>query len=54
MHQIPENSIDKVAQASGCKNYAHNKRFVSIALNNMHILPFWEWKKNEGTERGKG
>ena len=45
MHQIPDNRIDKVAQASGCKNYAHNRFFVYQILNNLRNLPCWEWKK---------
>lgn len=44
MHQIPENKIDKVAQACGCKNYAHNRSFVYNYLNNLRGLPYWEWK----------
>ena len=45
MHQIPDNKIDKVAQASGCKNYAHNRYFVYRVLNNLRSLPYWEWKR---------
>ena len=36
---------DKVAQACGCKNYAHNRFFVYQVLNNYRSLPCWEWKK---------
>ncbi|MBR1688540.1 MAG: hypothetical protein IJ710_08445 [Prevotella sp.] len=46
MHQIPDNKIDKVAQASGCKNYSHNHFFVYQVLNNLRSLPYWEWKKD--------
>lgn len=45
MRQIPDNRIDKVAQASGCQNYAHNRFFVYQILNNLRNLPCWEWKK---------
>lgn len=45
MHQIPDNKMDKVAQANGCKNYSHNRFFVNQVLNNLRILPCWEWKR---------
>lgn len=45
MHQIPDNKMDKVAQASGCKNYSHNRFFVYQVLNNLRSLPYWEWKR---------
>ena len=45
MHRIPDNKMDKVAQASGCKNYSHNRFFVYQVLNNLRSLPCWEWKR---------
>ena len=46
MRQIPDNKIDKVALAGGCKNYAHNRFFVYSVLNNYRVLPNWEWKND--------
>ena len=42
MHLIPNNMIDKVAQANGCKNYSHNRLLFYQALNNLRYLPYWE------------
>ena len=45
MHQIPDDKIDKVALANGCKNYSHNRFLVYQVLNNLRSLPYWEWKR---------
>lgn len=45
MHRIPDNKMDKVAKASGCKNYSHNRFFVYQVLSNLRSLPYWEWKR---------
>lgn len=47
MARINDQRFDKVAQAGGCKNYAHNRFFVYNVLNNYRVLPNWEWKKNK-------
>ena len=47
MTRINDQRFDKVAQAGGCKNYAHNRFFVYNVLNNYRVLPNWEWKKNK-------
>ena len=44
-HQIPDNKMDKVAQASSCKNYSVNRFYIYNVLNNMRQLPCWEWKR---------
>lgn len=46
MHQIPDNKIDKVALANGCKNYSYNRFFVYQVLNSLRALPYWEWKQD--------
>ena len=45
MHQIPDYKMDKVAQASNCKNYSVNRFYIYNVLNNMRQLPCWEWKR---------
>lgn len=45
MHQIPDYKMDKVAQASNCKNYSVNRFNIYNVLNNMQQLPCWEWKR---------
>ena len=47
MRQIPDQNLDKVAQASGCPNYSRNRFFVYHVLSNMRNLPFWDWKRVE-------
>ena len=46
MVRINDQRFDKVAHASGCKNYSHNRFFVYKVLNNYRFLPCWEWKKD--------
>lgn len=45
MRQIPDNKMDKVAQASGCRNYYPNLIFVCQVLKKLQGLPCWEWKR---------
>ena len=45
--RINDKRFDKITQAGGCKNYAHNRSFVYNVLNNYRVLPNWEWKKNK-------
>ncbi len=45
MRQIPDNKMDKVAQASGCRNYYPNLIFVWQVLKKLQGLPCWEWKR---------
>ena len=43
--QIPEQNIDKVSLANGCKNYSHKQFFVYQVLQKLRDLPCWEWKR---------
>lgn len=45
MHQIPDNEIDKVTEACGCKDYSLNRFYVFEVLRSLRGLPFWEWKR---------
>ena len=45
IQQIPEQNIDKIAQASECKNYSHNRFYMLQVLSNMRNLPCWELKR---------
>ena len=42
-----DNQLDKVRLASGCRYYAHNKSYVYSVLNQLRLLPYWEWKKGK-------
>jgi hypothetical protein len=44
MSRVSDQHFDKVAQASGCQDYSHNRVLVYQVLKNLRNLPFWEWK----------
>ena len=44
MRQIPDQNFDKVSQASGCPIFSHNRSYVYLVLQNLQLLPRWEWK----------
>lgn len=45
MRHIPDQNLDKVLEASVCKDYSHNRFFIYHVLNNLRNLPCWEWKR---------
>lgn len=48
MTRINEQHFDLVAQANGCKKYAHNLFRANLVLHNYwHGLLCWEWKKKD-------
>lgn len=46
MRQIPDQYIDRVSEANGCKDYSHNRFFLYKVLRDLSNLPCWEWKQN--------
>ena len=45
MTHIPDQQLDKVAQANGCRNYSQNRSFVYYRSYDLQGLISWEWKK---------